>query len=402
MAKYDLSYLDDTPIFKAIAKNGEGYVTQIGAVKAWGATEAAKKILSNSGSLGKVALLEWIEKTKKNNPKYFTKNGKLRQKKLMDKLEKDPEFYKWFCENQSRHQREWIKNNPELAKERVAKGVEGLKKWRIENPELAQEYIQNALGLAQKAAWEKECWRVGMGVIRGMWNDWIQSEEGLAWRKRHSVRMTGIMNDKNSDHYKNNRKALLESEARHAASLINIKEATKASYKNVVCPTCKKEGAYRVMVRHHFDNCTFNESLEDKAIEKIKTDIITYQEVCNVLESVGLAKNYISKYDVMTRKFKKLHPNKQTSGKYVKINFDIDSYIDNKNKEELAQKAAIKEKERIRKSKKRGSKMKPYKKKDANWASKNVTCPHCNKTAKHSQLARWHFDNCKELSKKTP
>ena len=30
-------------------------------------------------------------------------------------------------------------------------------------------------------------------------------------------------------------------------------------------------------------------------LEKIKTDIITYQEVCNVLESVGLAKNYISK-----------------------------------------------------------------------------------------------------------
>ena len=29
-------------------------------------------------------------------------------------------------------------------------------------------------------------------------------------------------------------------------------------------------------------------------------------------------------------------------------------------------------------------------------ASKIRTCPHCNKTAKHSQLARWHFDNCKK------
>ena len=29
-------------------------------------------------------------------------------------------------------------------------------------------------------------------------------------------------------------------------------------------------------------------------------------------------------------------------------------------------------------------------------ANKIRTCPHCNKTAKHSQLARWHFDNCKK------
>jgi len=386
---------DDTPLFQALDEKGEGRLHQQAVAKAWANTEFGRSLCSMGGKLSGPALGEWTKLMSKVNPEWTLQNAKNGRAHLQEKLDSDPEFYADWIDNKSKGALKFKEEYPELFDAYQKLRVDGAMQWRLDNPEEHEINQKNWQEAGQKAAWEKEVWKDSILIAQGAWRAFLLTPEGDAWKLKQSDRMK--LKRKDPVFNAKMKKAHDESEALLASRRESIKAAIKATSKKVICPRCNKSGAYRVMKRHHFDNCTFDKAKEIRSINSL--DNIVYKNKNTFIElfTKEFDKSYFCKYNVYERYFVKLYPNKKTSGLSVKITFDKDSYFKSLELKEIERKAKVlegqRERQRAMAEKRKGS---VQTKKNKEASAVKVTCPHCQKEGSASGMKSWHFDYCKE------
>lgn len=406
MSKYSfLDELEESPIFKSLYEKGEGVFLQAAVayqlMKSGQASRMASKSVENSEN--------WI--INRVTPEQQHINSKKGNDIFLSRLQNDEEFYNWFCKNQSVNLIRFKEENPEKFNEHQSKRVKASMQWRIDNPEEHDKNFKafqekgntrrkelESQRIAQGISIQKAIWMIG---LKKAWEktqseEWKNSEKAIEYRLAISNRLKNLRNDKNSDFYKNMMLGLANSEAKKKSDLENIKLANKYTHYIVTCPKCGKTGDNPIMRVHHFDKCTFNESLEIKALNILENEILSRKEIIRAFDKIQLDINYVSKYKIMERYFKKLYPNKSTSGKFVKIDFNIDAYFLRLEEDKIAKRKIIKLKmkqagaQNITEGRKNHKRIQAVK----SGSSKIITCSHCGNSGGQSGFRGWHFDYC--------
>ena len=389
---------DDTPFFKALAEKGEGRLHQQALASAWGKTKFGRSLCQIGGRLTGPALGEWMILMSKVNPKWTNLNAKNGRAKLQEKLDSDPYFYQDWITAKSEGAKKFKEEYPILFEEYQKIRVQASMQWRLDNPEEHAKNFANFQTKGQARAKELECWRIGWEVAHKRYKEWQQTEDYLRWKKERSEWLSYKRNN-DPEFNAANAEAGRNSKKKQKSDRKNIKLANEATHQLVECPKCKKLGDKPVMERHHFDKCTFDLSKELEIINNITNDRIfsNSKELKSIFEASNLqGKTYFTKYDILSRYFKKLFPDKKTSGKYVKKEFNTSSYFQEMEDEEVKRKEKIKS-ERIKRAKLLKGHSSPNRIKAIKpGCAVEVTCPHCGKTGKKSGMKSWHFDHCKD------
>jgi len=419
-----LNDLDNTPIFKFIEERGENRLHQIACMISWSQTKEGKEVVSRGGRISSRYIVEWVKTFSRCFPDQFALICSKGGKAFQEKLNNDPKYREDHYAMISTILLLWNKENPEKSKDRVEKAIQGLKNWKEENPEAYRDSLSNwsiAGASANKKNWEEIrkftsqnnleslhylnpvlfTWYSSMlktfEKARQGYKEWQKTEEYKIWIAERSIEMSTARKDHNSVFNINLKIAHSSSEAKKRSEIENVKIAGIAMARIVSCPKCGKNGAYRIMKRHHFENCYFDAVKESEIILLFDPKTVyPIEHIKKVFNEFGINEDYFQKYSVIKRLFKKFDPTKITSNKYVLINFDHNSYSLELNLEKNKIKEEIK-KEQIKRAKEALKKVDKEKRTQSIIESnkRKVICPHCQREGSGSGMKSWHFDHCK-------
>lgn len=324
-----LNDMDDSPLFRFLSEKSEGRLHQIACMISWACTPEGRKTTSLGGKNASPYLAEWARFYAKNFPLEFAKicsrGGKTMQERLNNNLELKREHYASVAASLVL----WNAQNPEDSNRRIENAIEGLRIWREENPVA----YKNSLDAWQKsgtaASMAVEGWKIGWKIARIRYKLWQKTEDYTRWLRERSREMSEWRKDPLSDFNLRMKEAHRNSKAKKESEIENIKKATESMARKVSCPVCGREGAYRIMKRHHFDNCTFNEKLELEVIRELSNEkVYSMREIKSLFLNAGMDKIYFGKYSVLERYFKKFDPSKVTLSKYVLSEIEQSVYLD--------------------------------------------------------------------------